>query len=48
VGKVRQAFMPQVQSEAATRALRETKRAIDPANTFGARNGVFTSASGEV
>ena len=41
VGKVRQSFLPQIQSEASIRVLREAKRAMDPNNIFGVRNGVF-------
>ena len=41
IGKIRQRFLPQIQSEASIRVLRETKKAIDPNNTFGIRNGAF-------
>tara|TARA_B100001123_G_scaffold410874_2_gene506494 strand:- start:3068 stop:3928 length:861 start_codon:yes stop_codon:yes gene_type:complete len=41
VGKIRQGFLKQVQTDAGLQMLRETKRAIDPANIFGARNGAF-------
>ncbi len=41
VGKIRKGFLPQVQTEAGLRMLRETKRAVDPGNVFGARNGAF-------
>ena len=42
VGKIRQAFLPQIQTENAIRVLRETKKAMDPGNVFGIRNGIFT------
>ena len=41
VGKVRQAFLPQVHSENSISVVRESKRAMDPNNTFGIGNGVF-------
>ena len=41
IGKVRQTFLPQIQSENSMHVLRESKRAIDPNNVFGIRNGVF-------
>jgi len=43
VGKIRQGFMPQVQTEASSRALRAARSALDPHDVFAARNGVFTS-----
>jgi len=39
VGKVRQAFLPQVHSHAGLTMLRAAKRALDPDNVFGIRNG---------
>ena len=42
IGKIRQAFLPQIQTENAIRVLRETKKAMDPGNVFGIRNGIFT------
>ena len=41
VGKIRQQFMRQVQSENSIAVLRETKKALDPDNVFGIRNGIF-------
>lgn len=41
VGKIRRSFMPRIHSEAAIRALRELKRALDPNDVFAARNNVF-------
>ena len=46
VGKIRQSFLPQAQTDAGLRMVRETKRAIDPANIFGARNGAFDEDPG--
>ena len=40
VGKLRASFLNQVQSETSSQVLRDTKRAMDPGNVFGARNGV--------
>jgi alkyldihydroxyacetonephosphate synthase len=39
VGKIRQAFLPQVHSPAGLELLRATKRAVDPGNVFGIANG---------
>ncbi|HIG56806.1 MAG TPA: FAD-binding oxidoreductase [Candidatus Latescibacteria bacterium] len=44
VGKIRQGFMRQVQSDGSIAVLQKTKQAIDPKNVFGIRNGVFTDA----
>ena len=44
VGKIRQGFMRQVQSDGSIEVLQKTKEAIDPENMFGIRNGVFTDA----
>ena len=41
VGKVRQPFLSQVHSENSINVLRQSKKAMDPNNTFGIRNGVF-------
>ncbi|MBE83585.1 MAG: oxidase [Gemmatimonadetes bacterium] len=41
VGKLRAGFLDQVQSDTSSEVLRETKNAMDPANIFGARNGVL-------
>lgn len=41
IGKVRQGFIPQIQSENSIRVLRECKKAMDPNNIFGIGNGVF-------
>ena len=42
VGKIRQGFMKQVQSENGIEVLQKTKQAMDPNNTFAIRNGIFT------
>ena len=42
VGKIRQGFMRQVQSDGSIAVLQKTKQAIDPKNVFGIRNGIFT------
>ena len=42
VGKKRQDFMRQVQSENSIEVLRKTKQAMDPDNVFAIRNGIFT------
>ena len=41
VGKIRAAFLPEVQTEASLRIMRETKRAIDPDDVFGIANGAL-------
>ena len=41
VGKIRQQFLPQIQTEGSIKVLQELKKAVDPKNIFGARNGVF-------
>ena len=41
VGKIRQGFLPQIQTENSINVLRQVKNAMDPNNIFGARNGVF-------
>ena len=46
VGKIRQGFMRQVQSENSIAVLQKTKEALDPQNVFGIRNGVFTDLVG--
>lgn len=38
VGKIRQGFLPQAQTEGAFTILRGAKHAVDPKNVFGARN----------
>lgn len=45
IGKVRQKFLTQVQSENSIHVLRQTKKAIDPNNIFGIQNGVFYQSS---
>ena len=45
VGKLRASFLNQVQSEASIRMQRETKRAMDPNNIFGAKNGALATSS---
>jgi len=41
VGKIRHQFLSQIHTENSMRVVRETKRAMDPDNVFGARNGPF-------
>ena len=41
IGKVRQGFIPEIQSQNSIRVLRECKKAMDPDNIFGIGNGVF-------
>jgi len=41
IGKVRQSFIPQIQSENSIRVLKQCKQAMDPNNVFGIGNGVF-------
>ncbi len=45
VGKIRQGFLPQVQSENSIQVLRQAKKAMDPSNIFGSRNGAFDGSS---
>jgi alkyldihydroxyacetonephosphate synthase len=41
VGKLRRAFLPQIQSENSFRVLRQMKKAMDPNNIFAVGNGAF-------
>ena len=41
IGKIRQAFLPQIQTENSIHVLRQSKKAMDPKNIFGIRNGIF-------
>ena len=41
IGKVRKAFLPQIQSENSLEIIRKTKNSLDPKNTFATRNGVL-------
>ena len=41
IGKIRQQFLSQIQSEKSMDVLRQSKVAMDPKNVFGVRNGVF-------
>ena len=43
IGKIRQGFLPQVQTENSINVIRATKAAMDPRNVFGAGNGVFAT-----
>ncbi len=43
IGKIRQGFLPQVQTENSINVIRAAKRAMDPHNVFGAGNGVFAT-----
>jgi alkyldihydroxyacetonephosphate synthase len=44
VGKIRQAFLPQVHSAAGLELIRAAKRAVDPGNVFGIGNGACGGA----
>jgi len=44
LGKLRSLFVRQIYSKGYRDALACMKEAIDPMNTFGARNGVFSSS----
>ena len=44
LGKIRSEFVPEVYSQGYLDALLSIKVAMDPMNTFGARNGVFSCA----
>jgi alkyldihydroxyacetonephosphate synthase len=46
IGKIRAEFLTQVQSEASLEIMRQTKRAVDPENIFGARNGALADTAG--
>lgn len=41
VGKIRQGFLPQIQTQTSIDVLRKTKEAMDPRNIFGIANGPF-------
>ena len=41
IGKIRQKFLPQVQTENSIAVMRKTKEAMDPGNVFAIRNGLF-------
>jgi len=45
VGKIRQSFLPQIQTENSIEVLRRTKEAMDPKNIFAIGNGVFADLS---
>jgi alkyldihydroxyacetonephosphate synthase len=45
VGKIRQRFLPQIQTENTAQVMRQLKKAMDPHDVFGARNGVFVEPS---
>ena len=45
IGKIRQGFLPQVHTENSFQVLHQSKKAIDPNNVFGIRNGVFDEPS---
>jgi alkyldihydroxyacetonephosphate synthase len=45
IGKIRRKFLPQIQTETSIKVLQETKRAMDPGNIFGIRNGIFSDLS---
>jgi len=45
IGKLRNSFLPQVQSQNSIDVLRQTKKAMDPRNVFGIANGVFAADS---
>lgn len=41
IGKLRSSFVPEVYSDGYLDSMDALKTALDPANVFGARNGVF-------
>ena len=41
IGKIRQSFLSQIQTDNSIQVLRKSKEAMDPGNIFGIRNGVF-------
>ncbi len=43
VGKIRAAFLPEIQTEASLKIMRETKRAMDPDDVFGIANGALAA-----
>ena len=43
VGKIRQSFVRNIQSDNSIEVLRKTKEALDPQNIFGIQNGIFGS-----
>ena len=45
IGKIRQGFLPQVHTGNSFQVLHQSKKAIDPNNVFGIRNGVFYEPS---
>lgn len=45
VGKIRQRFLPQIQTEASIEVFRKAKEAVDPTNVFAVGNGVFADLS---
>jgi len=45
LGKLRSSFVPQIYSQGYIDSLIAMKKAIDPSNTFGVRNGVFFLAN---
>ena len=47
VGKVRRDFLPEIMSPAAVAWSRETKKAVDPSNIFGARNQLIGQATAD-
>jgi len=44
IGKIRKKYLDQVQTPLSSAMVREVKRAVDPNNVFGIRNGVFDDA----
>ena len=45
IGKIRQDFLPQVHTGNSFQVLHQSKKAMDPNNVFGIRNGVFYEPS---
>jgi alkyldihydroxyacetonephosphate synthase len=45
IGKIRQRFLSQIQTENSIQVLRQVKKTMDPNNTFGIGNGVFADLS---
>ena len=47
IGKLRSPFVPKIYSHGYLDSIDAMKRALDPANIFGARNGIFAQSNCE-
>ena len=45
IGKIRQGFLPQVQTQHSIEVIHQLKKAMDPGNIFGSGNGAFADPS---